>query len=315
MPTDQQLLKFQASTNQFVDAGMTAAQMLAMQTSCADSASIIAAATSGTTSQYMRGNGTLAAFPAIPSNTNQLTNGAGFITGITGGNVTAALGFTPYNASNPNSFIDLSGARAGITFTTTGTGAASYNTSTGALNIPTNGSGTVTSVTAGAGLSGGTITSSGTISMPNTGTAGSYSRVTTDAQGRVTAGTDLSINDSPGRSIVTTTTSTGFQIDASRACEVHYDIDLSTTASIAGNASATVYLETAATNSTTAGDWTTIGKVSNSQALSLAVALQSIQGLTQSLNRKIPPGKYVRIRSAITGTASASIAYAQEIKL
>ncbi len=30
------------------------------------------------------------------TNTNQLTNGAGFITGITSGNVTTALGFTPY---------------------------------------------------------------------------------------------------------------------------------------------------------------------------------------------------------------------------
>jgi hypothetical protein len=53
------------------------------------------------------------------------------------------------------------------------------------------GTGTVTSVTAGAGLSGGTITSSGTISMPNVGTAGTYGSassvavVTTDPQGRV----------------------------------------------------------------------------------------------------------------------------------
>ena len=36
------------------------------------------------------------------------------------------------------------------------------------------GSGTVTSITAGAGLVGGVITSSGTISMPNVGTPGFY---------------------------------------------------------------------------------------------------------------------------------------------
>jgi hypothetical protein len=53
------------------------------------------------------------------------------------------------------------------------------------------GTGTVTSVTAGAGLSGGTITTSGTISMPSVGSAGTYGSassvavVTTDAQGRV----------------------------------------------------------------------------------------------------------------------------------
>lgn len=46
----------------------------------------------------------------------------------------------------------------------------------------------VTSITAGTGLSGGTITSTGTISLPNVGTAGTYGAVTTDAQGRVTAG-------------------------------------------------------------------------------------------------------------------------------
>jgi len=62
----------------------------------------------------------------------------------------------------------------------------------------------VTSVTAGTGLSGGTITGTGTISMPNTGTAGTYGSstqvavITTDAQGRITS--------------VTPTTITGFQV-------------------------------------------------------------------------------------------------------
>lgn len=47
------------------------------------------------------------------------------------------------------------------------------------------------SISAGAGLSGGgDITASRTISMPNIGTAGTYRSVTTDAQGRVTAGTN-----------------------------------------------------------------------------------------------------------------------------
>jgi hypothetical protein len=34
-----------------------------------------------------------------------LTKGAGYITGITSGNVTTALGFTPYNATNPSGYI------------------------------------------------------------------------------------------------------------------------------------------------------------------------------------------------------------------
>lgn len=47
------------------------------------------------------------------------------------------------------------------------------------------------SITAGTGLTGGgDLTATRTISMPNTGTAGTYKSVTTDAQGRVTAGTN-----------------------------------------------------------------------------------------------------------------------------
>lgn len=47
------------------------------------------------------------------------------------------------------------------------------------------------SISAGTGLTGGgDITANRTISMPNVGTAGTYRSVTTDAQGRVTAGTN-----------------------------------------------------------------------------------------------------------------------------
>jgi hypothetical protein len=44
----------------------------------------------------------------IPTNTNQLTNGAGFITGINSSMVTTALGYTPYNSSNPAGYITSS---------------------------------------------------------------------------------------------------------------------------------------------------------------------------------------------------------------
>ena len=40
--------------------------------------------------------------PTIPTNTNELTNGAGYITGIDSSAVTTALGFTPENSANKN---------------------------------------------------------------------------------------------------------------------------------------------------------------------------------------------------------------------
>lgn len=166
----------------------------------------------------------------------------------------------------------------------------------------------VTSVTAGTGLSGGTITSTGTISLPNTGTAGTYTSVTTDAPGRVTAGTVISINDAPGRTMVTATNATGFQISSTRNADVCYEGTFQTTTTIGGPSSITVFLETADTNSTTPGDWTIKAQQVNSSTATLAVALQVVDVEPWSLCRKIPAGKFVRIRSgSVTGTATAAI--------
>lgn len=141
----------------------------------------------GTTTQYFRGNGSLAPFP---TNVSTFSNDAGYLTSINSGQVTSALGFTPYNATNPAGYItginsgnvttalgftpitntrtltingtaqDLSvdrawtlttanvsevtnlyytnaRARGAISLTTTGTGAATYNSTTGVLNVPT----------------------------------------------------------------------------------------------------------------------------------------------------------------------------------
>ena len=57
------------------------------------------------TSTYAAKLDGIAAGATNVTNTNQLTNGAGYITGITSGNVTTALGYTPYNATNPNGYI------------------------------------------------------------------------------------------------------------------------------------------------------------------------------------------------------------------
>jgi hypothetical protein len=89
---------------------------------------------------------------------------------------------------------------------------ADWNT----FNNKGSGNGTVTSITAGTGLSGGTITTSGTINLTNTGVvAGSYSatNITVDAQGRILAasngigggGTVMSVSGNAPLSVVNPT--------------------------------------------------------------------------------------------------------------
>ena len=48
--------------------------------------------------------------PTPPTKVSDLTNDSGFITGISSSDVTTALGYTPYNSTNPNSYVDASGA-------------------------------------------------------------------------------------------------------------------------------------------------------------------------------------------------------------
>lgn len=180
---------------------------------------------------------------------------------ITSGQITTALGFTPYNATNPSGYVTQAGARSAISLTTTGTsGAATYNNGTGVLNVP------------------------------------------------IYAAPSPVFNNSPGRSIVTSTSSTGFQISASRIADVCYEGTFQTTSTIGGPAAITVFLETADTNSTTPGDWTIRARQTNSNTITLAVVLNQVDIEPWSICRKIEAGKYVRIRSgSVTGTATAAI--------
>lgn len=69
---------------------------------------------------------------------------AGYLTGITSGQVTTALGFTPYNATNPAGYITTTGARSAIS----ATGSLSYNSTTGVISFTD----AVTSVTGKTGV-------------------------------------------------------------------------------------------------------------------------------------------------------------------
>ena len=66
-------------------------------------------------------NGTILIEASEPQATSlsQFTNDSGYITGITSGNVTTALGYTPYNATNPSGYITSAGSISGNAATAT----------------------------------------------------------------------------------------------------------------------------------------------------------------------------------------------------
>jgi hypothetical protein len=95
---------------------------------------------------------------------------------LTSGDVTGALGFTPYNATNPNSYIALSSAITGYT-AGTNTALAATDTLLAALGklqgqVTARGTGTVTSVGGTGTVNGislsGTVTSSGNLTLGGT---------------------------------------------------------------------------------------------------------------------------------------------------
>lgn len=73
----------------------------------------------------------------IPTNVSDLPNDAGYITGITSSDVTSALGYTPYNSTNPNGYTSNIGTITSVK-TTAGTHSA-INVTSGSVsfNVPT----------------------------------------------------------------------------------------------------------------------------------------------------------------------------------
>lgn len=176
-------------------------------------------------------------------------------------------------------------------------------------------SGTVTSVglsSTDLSVSGSPVTSSGSITANLTATgisAGTYSGLTVDAKGRATAGTSRS-QASASRSL-----NGCFQVSASRDALVNYSVDVSTSATLLGGQTGTVFLETFTDSSCTAGTQE-VARFVNGNSVSLAIAVTVTQNLTGTLTGYVPAGRYVRLRTEnTTGTPSFAYRSGQEVQL
>lgn len=127
--------------------------------------------------------------------------------------------------------------------------------------------------------------------------------------------TSKTFNNAPGATIQTSTGAVGTLISSSRDAHVSYSPTMQTTASISGNASDVIVLEICPTNSGTAGNWIEIARITNAQALSLAITLQSVQTTSGVLSGIVPAGYYRKIRAITSGTVSNSMSSGQEVLL
>jgi hypothetical protein len=194
-----------ASTN-------TANQIVLRDASGNFSAGTITATLSGNASTSSSCSGNAATVSSISGNTvssGQITAGLGFtpynatnpsgyISGINSGNVTTALGFTPYNSTNPNGYtantgtvtsVSGSGNVSGITLTgsITGSGTLTLGGSIGTLNQNTTGS--------SGSCTGNAATATNVAYSGLTGTVPTWNQNTTGTASNITAYT---INQSVG---------------------------------------------------------------------------------------------------------------------
>lgn len=128
-----------------------------------------------------------------------------------------------------------------------------------------------------------------------------------------------SFGNAPGRTLVAVAAAAnGFQIDASRDAFATYSVAITCAVQIGvvTNVSGYVVLEVAATNSSTAADWTEIGRITHAENIGLALALSATEVIGGAMSGIIQAGWYARLRSVnVAGTPTYAVHGQQEVKL
>jgi len=262
-------------------------------------------------------------------------NPSSFLTGITSGQVTLALGYTPITDSRTingvalNSNISLTKSDIGlgnIDNTSDLNKPISTATQT-ALNAKQN---TLVSGTNIKTVNGNTLLGSGDLTVGNTYTAGTgisiASNVVTntapDQTITLTAGNRISITGTyPNFTIgyveptintpVVRTLNSNFTISSTKQSIVSYTLTVTVTNPLlAGSSTANVFLEYSTNGGTT---WLLPSQNGNLSSVALAVAVAITSGQTSTVNGIIPANALVRLRTLTTGTASVTYVTGTEI--
>lgn len=164
------------------------------------------------------------------------------------------------------------------------------------------GSGTLTSLglsSSNLTITGSPVISSGTISisLPNTGTSGTYEKTTTDAQGRITSGYNQIINNNVSRSL-----NSNYTISTTQESFVCYTIQINITIGLSASTGTTTLQYS--TNS--GSSWISLPEVSFNPPL-LTIGLLTSQKL--QVNGWIPANALVRILTATSGGGTTTFTY------
>lgn len=126
-----------------------------------------------------------------------------------------------------------------------------------------------------------------------------------------------SFANTPSRTIQTVAAAAnGWRIDTTRDSLVSYSVSIAAVLNAGAVTSGYVAVEIAATNSVTAGDWTEVGRFTNTPSGAMIATFAATLLLAGCLSIMVPGGYYVRLRSVnVAGTPTYAFLSGQEVKL